>query len=325
MKPWEEYEERERQFAGDGGDFEGEEILKLIGAAGERIAALCLDDPAVGIAMTTLHKHLHLRGAYEDPQDWRKLWLDYSGTEADNMPLSQRVTSLSAYAFYGLSPRGTEGACSIENIREAIDVVKRALGQPVSAPDTSDLNRTILAAEGRLALDEGRSITLEQLAALTRLGIRSMRNVAAPSGGSGLEMHDGAATAKSTLTWLATRDDFKTSIWRHAGERGASKPSPAPSSPSRLEGEILWVPFASDGTEFDPKTCLRAGGYTIGRKGAEDKIEDYRAALGELARMRPSACWRRPNSAGNWGIVVAEGFRPRTAAELGLEPDGGER
>jgi hypothetical protein len=93
-----------------------------------------------------------------------------------------------------------------------------------------------------------------------------------------------------------------------------------------LEGEILWVPFASDGSEFHPKTCLRGGGYTVGPKDAEEKIDDYREALARLARMRPAAYWRRPNSANNWGIVTAEAFHPRTAQELGLTSAiGGEK
>ena len=93
-----------------------------------------------------------------------------------------------------------------------------------------------------------------------------------------------------------------------------------------VEGEIFLVPFASDGSEFHPQTCFRGGGYTIGPKGAEKKIVDgYRKALERLARMRRAPYWRRPNSAGNWGIVTAEGFRPRTAAELGLDETGGDK
>jgi len=70
-------------------------------------------------------------------------------------------------------------------------------------------------------------------------------------------------------------------------------------------------------------TCLRGPGYPIGPKGSERTVIDYRQALDQLARMRPAPYWRCPNTVGNWGIVTAVGFRPRTADELGLLSEKG--
>ncbi len=69
-----------------------------------------------------------------------------------------------------------------------------------------------------------------------------------------------------------------------------------PSSPSS-------VPVSKDGSKFDRVTCLRAGGYTVGAKGSEEKIENYTNALAALKSMSAPR-WRRPNDKGNWGLVT---------------------
>jgi hypothetical protein len=320
------YDQREHEFAHDYlfDNFCGADDLgKLILHAAERLAALCLDDIAVDGAMKALHEALGLpgfRADHEGDRSWRMLWAESGGSEFELLPLGQTLTSLNAYAYWGLSPNASVGACSIDDIKAVAGLVKAAVGSPGGdRPKTPDIDRVILAAEGRLALDEGRPITLEQLSALTRISMKSIRNAAAPSSGSGLNVKDGAVTADSALKWLTARGDFKTSIWSQADETELLG-----ETVHDIEGEILWVPFASDGSEFHPESCLRGGGYSVGRKGAEEKIEDYRKALDRLAKMRPAQYWRRPNTAGNWGIVTAEGFRPRTAEELGLASKEGD-
>jgi len=322
----ERYSDRYFEFGQEWDGHDGDDVAKLIMHAAERLAAVVMDEVAVDEAMSSLYRAAGIPSVPVYPREgsWRKLWGDLDGSDFDTFPLGQKLTSLNAYAFWGLSPKGERGVCSIDEIKEVIDLVKRAVGSPSDArPDTPEIDRTLLAAEGRLALDEGRPITLEQLAALARIGLKSVRNAAAPSSGSGLEVSNAAATAESALNWLTARGGFRNSIWSRAGEE---ETAPAMETIRHLEGEILWVPFASDGSEFHPKTCLRGGGYTVGPKDAEEKIDDYREALARLARMRPAAYWRRPNSANNWGIVTAEAFHPRTAQELGLTSAiGGEK
>jgi hypothetical protein len=179
---------------------------------------------------------------------------------------------------------------------------------------TAEIDRTLLAAKARFGLDEGSGLLPDELAALVRLGQKSMRNALTPSSGSGLELKDGRITAASAPNWLKARGDFKSPIWDQAS---ADVFAPGKAEPP-LHGKILLVPFASDQTEFDPAKCLRGGKYTVGPKGAETTFTDYRQALDALARLKPAAYWRCPNSAGNWGIVTAAGFRPRSAEELGL-------
>jgi len=83
-------------------------------------------------------------------------------------------------------------------------------------------------------LDEGKGVAPDQLAALARIGQKSIRNALAPSSGSGLELKDGAVTAVSALKWLSAPGGFKTSIWRDV-------PTNAPEPGSAIEGEILWA------------------------------------------------------------------------------------
>ncbi|MHC2841718.1 hypothetical protein [Bradyrhizobium diazoefficiens] len=311
------YSDRLQEFGRAYEDFEAADVRTLIVRAGERLAALCLDEEAVNKTMICLHAALGLselstEGTHE--VSWKTLWEETSLAELLDLPLAQKLTSLNAYAYFGLSPAPDGGPCTLADIKRLIDAVSAALSlNEAERALTAHVDRTLLAAHGRFALDQGTGVLPDQLAALVRLGQKSMRNALAPSSGSGLEMKDGKITATSALTWLNARGDFKASVWRQA-----SADRSAPKSEPPLAGEIFWVPFASDNTEFDPTKCLRAGKYTVGPKGAEITFTDYRRALDALARMKPAAYWRRPNSAGNWGIVTAAGFRPRSAEELGL-------
>lgn len=76
-----------------------------------------------------------------------------------------------------------------------------------------------------------------------------------------------------------------------------------PVSPTEDNREEL-IPVAKDGSEFTPDVCHRNGNYTVGEKGNEHKFRNYAEALAYLRKMA-TAKWRRPNAAGNWGIVSA--------------------
>ena len=82
-------------------------------------------------------------------------------------------------------------------------------------------------------------------------------------------------------------------------------------------GQVLFVPVAKDGSWFDPVSCRRSGGYTIGPRGAEEPVHEYQEALARLWRM-PVPYWRRPNSAGNWGIVAGISWQRKPLADLDI-------
>ena len=179
--------------------------------------------------------------------------------------------------------------------------MKTAISGAGYNPETPELDKTLLAAEERLALDEGRPIPLEQLAALANIGMKSIRNAAAPSSGSGLEVKDGAATPESATRWLIARD-FKNSIWSRAGEEEDQEEVVVERQPE-VEGEIFWLPFASDGSEFHPETCLQGGGYRIGPKGAKRRRSKCTA--------RHSTYWRGCDQRRTGGVPI-----PRVIGEL---------
>ena len=78
----------------------------------------------------------------------------------------------------------------------------------------------------------------------------------------------------------------------------------APKSIKVAQGAI---PYAKDGTGFTPELA-KNGFFTVGEKGAEQKIGSYEEALHYLRKM-DKAKWRRPNNNGNWGIVSAVSWK----------------
>lgn len=315
----EEYEARRAEFGEQYDDYEADDLAALIVYTGERLEALCLDEDAVDLAMKTLHRALGLpefSNLHEGDRSWRALWEETDTGNLETLPLAQRLTSINAYARFGLPPTGDGKPCSIEDVKDVIKTVKAAIAPDViDSPKIEEIDKTLMIAQGRLSLDEGRGVSPEQLAELARMSIKSVRNALSPSGSSGLKLKDGLITAASALQWLKSREYFRSSIWQNAEMNVQENIQPA-----AIVGEILWVPFASDETEFHPETCKRAGQYIIGPKGAERHFSDYREALDSLARMLPVPYWRRPNVAGNWGIVTAAGFHPRKPEDLGIPP-----
>jgi transcriptional regulator with XRE-family HTH domain len=65
------------------------------------------------------------------------------------------------------------------------------------------------------------------------------------------------------------------------------------------------VPFASDGSWFHRGLASpRDGSFRVGEKNAELRFSSFGEALKYLKTMQV-AKWRRPNDAGNWGLVSA--------------------
>lgn len=76
----------------------------------------------------------------------------------------------------------------------------------------------------------------------------------------------------------------------------------------KRQPEVTLVPYAADGSHFGPH-LKRSGKFTVGEKDDEVQFEDFDEALAYLRRMGV-AKWRRPNAAGNWGIVSAVRWSP---------------
>jgi hypothetical protein len=83
----------------------------------------------------------------------------------------------------------------------------------------------------------------------------------------------------------------------------------------RVNGHMVLVPMAADGTFFHPGLKRRRG-YQIGSKENEYYISTYEDALERLKTMEPKPYWRRPNVKGIPGIVAGVAWKEVPQKEL---------
>ena len=276
--------------------------------------------------------------------NWREDWDDldaYNDTYWSN--LMERTHNVHAFAFYSILPvwhlMGSEEATSVDTsefidvekyVRSTIDRLTRFIALFPKDQDYYGLRVievTCLAALARLKLDSGESVTVHELAALTKVTTKRLQNaVYAKSEDSPIAGKDGLFLQANAQRWLGARD-FLPSIWKEyiTGKCWELEPTTnthiADDTPDDETDEFLFVPEARDGTVFAPTSCLRPGTpketpcYTIGPKGAETDYIEYDEALAALTEQKTPR-WRRPNENGNFGIVTAERWRRLTRSEL---------
>jgi hypothetical protein len=127
-----------------------------------------------------------------------------------------------------------------------------------------------------------------------------IRNILS-SGDGGLEKVGQRVTAASAAEWLKGRKEFFASIWQQPDETAPEIPTPD------FSDEVVFVPVAADGSLFHPGLA-RGGKFMIGAKGEEVSHPTFEDALGALQKMATPR-WRRPNDAGNWGIVSGRDWK----------------
>lgn len=316
--------EERMSIVANGAFDEANDFQKLVVATGEWLERLFgpeAGNDAMRAAYEAVAPWLKADGETLPPDStWRDAWtgLEFAGPlDVVDLPASQDLLRLKSYAFSGVATlraetveeRAADLESTIRGLRSFLDAV------PPNWCEITESDRVVRAAEARFRLDHGEVVTPDQLAALARVSLKSVKNLLAPSSGSGLALNeDGMVAASDALRWLMTREDFVPSVWRD--ERAVGAPSAADSTSANL-GEVLFVPVAKDGSWFDPQSCRRAGRYTIGAKGQERSVDNYREALQELARM-PTPYWRRPNKASHWGIVAGTGWARKPLSDLTL-------
>lgn len=75
--------------------------------------------------------------------------------------------------------------------------------------------------------------------------------------------------------------------------------------PAKARPPTIQVPFAADGSCFNPSLRrAKAGTFTVGGEGDEVPFDTFDEAL-EYLKAMDTAQWRRPNTSGHWGRVVA--------------------
>lgn len=146
-------------------------------------------------------------------------------------------------------------------------------------------------------------LTHSELAALSNMSIRSVRNemLKAPKDMVYKENGTQYINIAHCAQWLKSRIDFK--------------PTKDISQVNLDESHLIIVPVAADGSYFSPACAYKRGGYTVGEKGDEIKIDTFDEALAHLVAM-PHAKWRRPNASGNYGIVSAVDWKRVDKREL---------
>lgn len=207
-----------------------------------------------------------------------------------------------AMAFYGRYG-AVVGMPSFEQARNQIAGGIEALSRLIELlPDAkTEVPGELLAlASARRQLESGSGVVAPAaLADLGGVSLGRMQNLMTGQGAL-FQPVDGAIAVSQALAWLEDRSSWWPSIWMNE-----------PDEASLVE---IDVPEAADGTIFAP--CLkRRAGYMIGPKGSEEVIPDYDEALARMRQMDKGR-WRRPNAAGNWGIVSQVGTRRMTRAAL---------
>jgi hypothetical protein len=233
--------------------------------------------------------------------------------------LSSEITHLFAFARYGygrcLDPE--QSRAEIEELLAHFRRVVADAGIRAAAGDDAEwLTETLAAAEARWAIDHGRAVAPDGLAALAGVKPKTIANLLAAR-----EMPtdaDGRIPAVEALRYLERREGFVRSNWQYAAKQSAVSDS----AEARTLAEQVFVPVDSDGNPFLPSVARRGRDgvprYAIGAKSDPEYVEGYWEALDRLARM-PTPRWRRPPTSGRggWSLVTGqEGWRRFTRVDL---------
>jgi hypothetical protein len=138
-----------------------------------------------------------------------------------------------------------------------------------------------------------KDLTFTEVAALANMSEKSVRNAfIAFKEKDVVYKNDGTQFIKNAFVsdWLTQRKDYKP-IKNLSGMSGYSD-------------DYINVPVATDGSYFSYDCMYKRGGFQIGPKGAEVKVDSFDDALEQLVQM-PLAKWRRSNASGNFGLVSA--------------------
>lgn len=164
-------------------------------------------------------------------------------------------------------------------------------------------------AAARWAIDQGEGeVDVASLAVLGGVSEGRLRNILS-SGDGVLEKAGGKVTAQSAAAWLKGRKEFFASIWRQPDDA-----APEPPASGDFEDEVVFVPVAADGSFFHPGLA-RGGKFAVGAKGEMLEVSGFDEALDLLQKMATPR-WRRPNEAGNWGIVTGRSWKRISRSEL---------
>jgi len=241
--------------------------------------------------------------------------------DIDWLDISAEFAHLFAYARYGygrhIDPE--DSRAEIEEILGHFRLAAADSGVRAAAGKHFEWIRDLLAAaEARWAIDHGRSVVPDDLAALAEVKLKTIANLLAAR--ELASDSDGRIPAAEALRYLERRGNFIRSNWQYPVRDVRSPEAPELS-------EQVFIPMDREGNPFLPSIARRGrdgvARYAIGAKSDPEYVEDYWEALDRLARM-PTPRWRRapPSGKGGWSLVSGqEGWRrfPRADVERMVE------
>ena len=274
-------------------DFSGE----LLEALSNRFRVI---EMILGKEETAPHLFAMLHGPDVEGAHWEEVFDSYAPSQTVEWMGSQLLSDASIFGHYGIAPAGIP----IDARRAWVDALAEQLDQfrLVANPEPQGvIARIINIALSRHAIDTGAGeVDLQSLALFGGVTEGRIRNILS-SNDSGLEKVGQRVTAVSAAAWLKGRKEFFASIWQQHDEVAPEAAS------SNFADDVVFVPVAADGSFFHPGLA-RSGKFMIGAKGEEVSCPTFDEALGALQKMATPR-WRRPNDAGNWGIVSGRDWK----------------
>lgn len=272
----------------------GHELLELL-ATRFRVIEMIL-----GAEDVAPHLFAMLHGPDVEGETWQEAFETYDPVLTPHWTGTKLIDNAGIYGLYGVTP----AAIPFKARKAWVDALALQLDQfrQVAQPEPSGvIARIINLALARHAIDtEEGDVDLQSLALFGSVTEGRIRNILS-IGESGLEKIGQRVTATSAAAWLKGRKEFFASIWQQPDDEAPEAPSPD------FSDEVVFVPVAADGSHFHPGLA-RSGTFRIGSKDDERAYDSFERALSALQKMATPR-WRRPNDAGNWGIVSGRDWK----------------
>lgn len=272
----------------------GHELLELL-ASRFRLIELVLGKKEVAPHLLAM-----LHGPNDGGDTWEEFFGNYDPVLTPHWDGTKLIDDAGIYGLYGVTPSDIPFEARkdwLATLALGLDRF-RLLAQP---EPQGVIARIINLALSRNAIDTGEGdVDLQSLAQFGGVTEGRIRNILS-SNDSGLEKVGQRVTAVSAAAWLKGRKEHFASIWQQHDEVVPEAAS------TDFADDVLFVPVAADGSFFHPGLA-RSGKFTIGAKDHETPKYSFEEALEALQKMATPR-WRRPNDAGNWGIVSGRDWK----------------
>lgn len=241
------------------------------------------------------HLFKMLPGPDIDGTTWEEAFEEYLPLMTQLWAADKLLDCVALYGFYGVIDHDVP----VEKRSGVVTSLAAEIGRFCSLVQPNPQGAIHLVSQlaiSRYAIDTGEGeVDLQSLALFGGVTEGRIRNILSSGYGS-LEKVGQRVTAASAAAWLKGRKEFFVSIWQQP-----EVPSPD------FSDEVVFVPVAADGSHFHPGLA-RVGKFMIGAKGEEVSYPSFNEALSALQKMATPR-WRRPNEAGNWGIVSGRDWK----------------